>query len=89
MAEKLAAQLEVAYVAPQTELEVTLVQLWSEALGVERVGLCDNFFALGGDSVLTRLDARDFENGLSAIRRHAADVGEQSITEPIDLFVFG
>ena len=45
--------------------------------------------ALGGDSVLTRLDARDFENGLSAIRRHAADVGEQNITEPIDLFVFG
>lgn len=51
LAQKLAAQLEVAYVPPQTELEVALVELWSEALGLEQVGLCDNFFALGGDSV--------------------------------------
>ncbi|WP_186128369.1 amino acid adenylation domain-containing protein [Burkholderia gladioli] len=41
-----------AYEAPQGELEATLAALWSELLGVARVGRQDNFFALGGHSLL-------------------------------------
>ncbi|MCC4598379.1 amino acid adenylation domain-containing protein, partial [Xanthomonas campestris pv. phormiicola] len=41
-----------AYVAPQGELEQVLATLWSELLGVERVGRHDDFFALGGHSLL-------------------------------------
>ncbi|PRG57035.1 amino acid adenylation domain-containing protein [Burkholderia gladioli] len=41
-----------AYEAPQGELEATLAALWSELLGVDRVGRQDNFFALGGHSLL-------------------------------------
>jgi amino acid adenylation domain-containing protein len=41
-----------AYVAPRTELERTLAQLWSEVLGVEEVGVEDDFFELGGYSLL-------------------------------------
>jgi acyl carrier protein len=38
--------------APSTQLEQTLVELWQRILRVERVGLDDNFFDLGGDSLM-------------------------------------
>ncbi|MFC5739985.1 non-ribosomal peptide synthetase [Dyella tabacisoli] len=40
-----------AYEAPRTPLEQKLAALWCETLGLERVGIHDNFFALGGDSL--------------------------------------
>ncbi|MDY6900223.1 MAG: AMP-binding protein [Cyanobacteriota bacterium] len=40
------------YVPPTTAIEEKLVQIWSEVLGVEKVGIKDNFFGLGGDSIL-------------------------------------
>ena len=47
-----ASQAQGDYQAPRTELEQRLAAIWSEVLGVERVGLRDNFFALGGHSLL-------------------------------------
>ena len=44
--------LEAVYVAPQTELERTIAAVWQEVLHVEKVGLRDNFFDLGGHSLL-------------------------------------
>ena len=40
------------YVAPRSELERLIADVWREALGVERVGVRDNFFNLGGHSLL-------------------------------------
>ncbi|MDP5209827.1 non-ribosomal peptide synthetase [Microbulbifer sp. 2205BS26-8] len=40
------------YEAPIGELEESLAAIWSELLGVERVGRWDHFFALGGHSLL-------------------------------------
>ena len=40
------------YEEPQGELERALAQIWSELLGVERVGRQDHFFELGGHSLL-------------------------------------
>lgn len=39
------------YVAPRTELEKTLEALWCEIFGVEKIGIHESFFDLGGDSL--------------------------------------
>lgn len=41
------------YVAPRTPAEETLAAIWSQILGVEQVGIHDNFFEIGGDSLLS------------------------------------
>lgn len=41
------------YVEPRTEVERLLAGLWAKAFGLERVGINDDFFALGGDSILS------------------------------------
>jgi amino acid adenylation domain-containing protein len=46
-------ELDVAYVAPSSPTEEMLAAIWSEVLGVEKVGVHDNFFSLGGDSILS------------------------------------
>ncbi|HZT59442.1 MAG TPA: amino acid adenylation domain-containing protein, partial [Pyrinomonadaceae bacterium] len=43
---------EAAYLAPQTQAEEMLANIWGELLGVGRVGALDNFFELGGHSLL-------------------------------------
>ncbi len=39
------------YVAPRNEIEEKLVSIWSEVLGIEKIGINDNFFELGGHSL--------------------------------------
>ena len=41
------------YVAPRTESEKTLCSIWQEVLRLDQVGIRDNFFAAGGDSILS------------------------------------
>ena len=43
---------DLSYVAPRTPMEERLALIWSEMLGVTRVGVEDNFFSLGGHSLL-------------------------------------
>jgi amino acid adenylation domain-containing protein len=40
------------YVAPRADVEAKIAQCWSEVLGVQRIGIRDNFFTLGGHSLL-------------------------------------
>ena len=40
------------YIAPQTEIERTIAAIWQSALRLEQVGIHDNFFDLGGQSLL-------------------------------------
>ena len=47
------AQSEESYVAARTAVEELLVVIWCEVLGLEQVGVHDNFFHLGGDSILS------------------------------------
>lgn len=46
------ASSQQQYVAPSTETEVALCEVWQQLLGVGQVGVTDNFFKLGGHSLL-------------------------------------
>ncbi|BCA53183.1 putative Multi-domain non-ribosomal peptide synthetase [Nitrospira sp. KM1] len=46
-----AAALESPYVAPRTAMEIQLTALWQHVLGIQRIGIHDNFFDLGGHSL--------------------------------------
>ena len=50
--EVLRPDLEVPYVMPRTEAEQTIATVWQQALKVEDIGIHDNFFDLGGHSLL-------------------------------------
>ncbi|NQE34731.1 type I polyketide synthase [Microcoleus asticus] len=41
-----------AYVAPRNEMEQIIAQIWQDFLGIESIGIYDDFFELGGDSLL-------------------------------------
>jgi acyl carrier protein len=48
-----AANAGAEYVAPRTDTEQALAAIWADVLGVDRVGVEDSFFAVGGDSILS------------------------------------
>ena len=52
LGEKLAAKLKTDFAAPRNEIEEALVGIWKEVLNRGQVGIYDNYFYLGGDSLL-------------------------------------
>jgi amino acid adenylation domain-containing protein len=79
-----------SYVAPQTPVEQTLVSIWSEILGVARIGLDDDFFDLGGHSLLAvKMLARvqeslDLDLHLHRVFEHST-IRELAATIAVDL----
>lgn len=58
-------ELESDFVAPRTPTEKALADIWAELLNLEQIGIHDNFFDLGGDSILsTRFIAKANQVGL-------------------------
>lgn len=51
LAEQLGPLLRPSFAAPRDEVEETLARIWAEVLGLERIGVYDNFFERGGDSL--------------------------------------
>ena len=50
--EQVAEESAAPYEAPRTPVEEVVAEVWASMLGIERVGVHDNFFALGGDSLM-------------------------------------
>ncbi|AYV31132.1 Phthiocerol synthesis polyketide synthase type I PpsE [Streptomyces sp. ADI95-16] len=80
------------FVAPRTDTERTICEVWQELLGIEKVGVQDSFFDLGGNSLIaiqlvstinTRLDAKlalgDLYEGLTA--SHLATLTEKPVQQ--------
>ncbi len=61
-----------ARVAPRTEEERVLAEIWAEVLGLDEVGVTDGFFALGGTSI-------HFVSVLARARRHGLDFTFQQL----------
>jgi amino acid adenylation domain-containing protein len=81
--------LSAGYIAPRDDLEKTVALLWQSLLGLDTVGADDNFFDLGGNSLLLTQMHRQLETGLnrpipitdlfqfSTIRRLAAHLAQE------------
>ncbi len=90
----LAPKLDREYVAPRSEVERRLAEIWAEVLGLERVGVRDVFFELDGDSlgmvqiVVRTLDVLGVELPITAffenptIEAHARKVIELQTAAP-------
>jgi hypothetical protein len=51
--------LESTFAAPRNEIETKVAALWQDLLGVDRIGIADDFFQLGGQSLIAvRMFAR-------------------------------
>ncbi|MEU1950173.1 AMP-binding protein, partial [Streptomyces sp. NPDC020125] len=75
------------YVAPHTDTERTLAEIWGTLLGRERVGAEDNFFHLGGDSILSiQVASRARQAGLALtpreLFRHPTIASLATVTTP-------
>ncbi len=54
-----ASDQEESYIAPRNDIEYQIVKIWEEFLGIERISINDDFFEIGGDSLMAvRLTAR-------------------------------
>jgi len=63
--EELAGIPAGSYAGPRTPAETLLADVWRESLGLSQVGMDDNYFALGGDSIRSiKVRAKALERGL-------------------------
>ncbi|WP_434511418.1 amino acid adenylation domain-containing protein [Desulfitobacterium sp. AusDCA] len=93
--------LKPAYIAPRSDLEGKMARLWAEALEMEVVGIDDNLFVLGGDSLTIleimsgalayewKLNAQDFYE-CPTIRQLSAKItgqGKEDKKDEEDIFI--
>jgi hypothetical protein len=70
--------LSATYVAPRTELEQTLARAWAEVLGLQQVGVHDNFFDLGGASL----------SALAIMEKLSAAGVPMQVIDPLQVFEY-
>ncbi|WP_158240647.1 non-ribosomal peptide synthetase [Telmatospirillum siberiense] len=77
----------ISYVAPRTATEAKLAALWTARLGLGRVGIHDNFFTIGGDSLVAAQLIADVQKAFGremslATMFHASTIAE--LAEQLD-----
>ncbi len=63
-----------AFVAPETNVEARIAEIWTHVLGVARIGSNDNFFELGGHSLLAVQAHREIKAALGAADLSITDI---------------
>ncbi|MEO0911426.1 MAG: MupA/Atu3671 family FMN-dependent luciferase-like monooxygenase, partial [Pseudomonadota bacterium] len=71
---KQAAPKEEAFVAPQNDVEAQIAEIWKRVLGVASVGSKDNFFDIGGHSLLAVQAHREIKAALDAPKLSITDI---------------
>jgi NAD(P)-dependent dehydrogenase (short-subunit alcohol dehydrogenase family) len=66
------------YAAPETVMQQAIAESWQELLGIDQVGLFDNFFDLGGDSLLATRVIAQLEKNLG-LRLNRTDIMFQTL----------
>ncbi len=67
---EVAVRPKKSFAAPRTEAEQTLASIWSELLGIKSISVNDNFFEIGGDSILSiQVVSRAAEAGIDVTPR--------------------
>ncbi|MEC2307910.1 non-ribosomal peptide synthase/polyketide synthase [Bacillus atrophaeus] len=62
---------ENEYIAPRNPIEELLASIWQEVLGAERIGILDNFFDFGGDSIKSiQVSSRLYQAGYKVDMKH-------------------
>ncbi|MCM3007886.1 amino acid adenylation domain-containing protein [Bacillus subtilis] len=65
------SQTKATYIAPRTSIEQALVTLWEAVLGVKEIGVLDNFYDLGGDSIKSiQVSSKLFQAGYKVEMKH-------------------
>ncbi|WP_280434293.1 non-ribosomal peptide synthetase, partial [Nocardia carnea] len=82
-------QARTAFRGPRTPVEQVIAEVFAEVLGVDRVGVDDSFFALGGDSIVSiQLVSRAKARGVVFTPRHVFEqrtvAGLASVAESAD-----
>ncbi len=60
-------ELAVAYVPPSSDLERRVARVWQRVLGIDEVGVSDNFFDLGGNSLIGLRVTRELQRELDQV----------------------
>ncbi|WP_353853829.1 amino acid adenylation domain-containing protein [Bacillus sp. Bos-x628] len=81
---------QTAYEAPRDELETLLCDIWADVLGVNRVGIHDHFFFLGGDSIkgiqmASRLTQKGWKLDMKLLFQHPTIAEIRPYLEEADL----
>ncbi len=60
-------ELLTDYFAPRSETEMTLAEIWQRFFGIDRIGIFDDFFELGGDSLKVMTVASHIHKALNIV----------------------
>jgi hypothetical protein len=69
--------LSSVYVTPGNSTEQTITNIWQRTLGIKKVGIHDNFFDLGGHSLLVPVIIADLRVAFPQIRFHMGSLFEK------------
>jgi non-ribosomal peptide synthetase component F/aryl carrier-like protein len=89
-------RLKQQFVPPRSKIEKILAEIWSEVLGITQIGIHDNYFVMGGDSIRSvRIVALANKRGLKISLQNlfqnqtiAELAGNAEITEPEKIHSF-